>query len=96
MPGPETGGVELTTQEQDAIRALARHLGESTNLADAFESAIRRVARQEIASLAGMMLQQTDEEGPTRSPERNMAVELQSRMWGEALAKFGGETAPGE
>lgn len=50
---------------------------------------VRRIAREEIASLSGMMLRRLQDMGPTRSPERNMAVEILSELFGEALRDFG-------
>ena len=60
------------------------------------EARAREIAREEVASLSGMMLRRLQDMGPTRSPERNMAVEILSELFGEALADFGGSaTAPG-
>lgn len=63
------------------------------------EDIAREAAREEIASLSGMMLRRLQDMGPTRSPERNMAVEILSELFGEALADFsghsGGGSAPG-
>lgn len=57
----------------------------------------REIAREEIASLSGLMLRRLQEMGPTRSNERNMAVEILSELFGEALRDFGGTTSePGE
>lgn len=50
---------------------------------------IRKIAREEIASLSGMMLRRLQDMGPTRSMERNMAVEILSELFGEALKDFG-------
>ena len=64
---------------------------------DEMDSHIREIAREEIASLAGMMLRRLQDEGPTRSFERNFAVEIQTKLWGEALRDFGGTVEePGE
>lgn len=61
------------------------------------EASLRRIAREEIASLAGLMLRRLQDMGPTRSPERNMAVEISTELWGEVLRDFGGtDTEPGE
>lgn len=50
----------------------------------------REIAREEIASLAGMMLRRLQDMGPTRSIERNMAIEILSELFGEVLRDFGG------
>lgn len=49
-----------------------------------FENISRRVAREEIASLSGMMLRRLQDMEP---PE--MAVEVLSELFGEALRDFG-------
>lgn len=57
----------------------------------------RQVAREEVASLAGLILRRLQEEGLSRSPERNHTVEVLNRVFGEALNDFGGtQTAPGD
>lgn len=62
----------------------------------------RRVAREEIASLAGLVLRRLQEQHPTRSFERNAADDIVrerlSAIFAEALADFSGHTggeAPG-
>lgn len=61
------------------------------------ENEIRRIAREEIASLSGLVLRRLQDEGPTRSLERNMAVEVMSSIFGEALRDFGATgDEPGE
>ena len=64
------------------------------------ETRAREIAREEIASLAGLVLRRAQEEHPTRSFERNMADEaFQDRMtsiFGEVLADFSGHTDNGE
>lgn len=63
---------------------------------DEMDEWVRSIAREEIASLSGMMLRRLQDMGPTRSPERNMAVELLSELFGEALRDFGAtSTEPG-
>lgn len=52
------------------------------------EDVAREVAREEIASFSGMMLRRLQDMGPTRSFERNMAVEILSELFGEALRDF--------
>ena len=64
----------------------------------------REIAREEIASLAGLVLRRLQEEHPTRSFERNMADDAvrdrMSAIFAEALADFSGHAgegaAPGE
>ena len=57
---------------------------------------VREIARQEIASFSGMMLRRLQDMGPTLSFERNMAVEILSELFGEALRDFGAtEAEPG-
>ena len=55
---------------------------------------VRAIAREEIASLAGLVLRRLQEEHPTRSFERNMAddavVARLNGIFGEVLADFGG------
>jgi hypothetical protein len=51
---------------------------------------VRQIAREEIASMAGLMLRRLQDTGPTRSPERNMQVEILSELFGEVLRDFGG------
>lgn len=65
--------------------------------ADEVREIARQVAREEVASLMGLWLRRLQEMGPTRSPERNMAVELLSSLVGESLKDFGDSQAePGE
>lgn len=52
-----------------------------------------KVAREEVASLSGMILRRLQDMGPTRSPERNMAVEILSELFGEALRDFSATTS---
>lgn len=53
----------------------------------------REIAREEIASLSGLVLRRSQEEHPTRSFERNAADEVVSErlaeIFGEALKDFG-------
>jgi hypothetical protein len=67
--------------------------------ASAVEALARRVAREEIASLAGLVLRRLQDDRPTRSFERNAAEDVLddhlSRIFGEVLADFGGHTMPG-
>jgi len=65
------------------------------------ESVVRPIARQEVASLCGLVLRRLQDEHPTRSAEHNVAVDAVhaelSRIFGELLAEFGGGGAgPGD
>ena len=64
-------------------------------LADEIEATARRIAREEIASLAGKALRRTQDQQATRSPDHNMMVEIANReaaqFWGEVLAEYGEE-----
>lgn len=60
------------------------------------EAQVREIVREEIASFSGLMLRRLQDMGPTRSPERNMAVEILNELFGEALNDFGKtDSAPG-
>jgi len=62
---------------------------------------VREIARQEIASLCGLVLRraQDSEQHLTRSFERNAANDVVherlAEIFGEALRDFGGPSAPG-
>lgn len=60
----------------------------------------RAIAREEIASLAGLVLRRAQEEHSTRSFERNAADDVVrerlASIFGEALADFWGHTGDGE
>lgn len=58
-------------------------------MSDYDEQHMRQIARDEVASLAGLMLRRLQDEGPTRSMERNATVDILQRLWGEALRDFG-------
>ena len=57
-----------------------------------FEEQIREIARDEVASLCGLVLRRAQEVQLTRSPDRNMAAEVfqqeMSEIFGEALQQF--------
>ena len=63
---------------------------------------VREIVRDEIASLAGLVLRRTNESEArlTRSHERNLAEEVTretiASIFGEALRDFSGENEPGE
>jgi hypothetical protein len=50
----------------------------------------REIARAEVASLCGLVLRRLQDEGPTRSFERNATVDILESLFGEALHDFGG------
>ena len=62
----------------------------AAEFAEAVAEVARKVAREEIASLAGLTLRRLQDMGPTRSMERNMQVEILAELWGEVLRDFGG------
>ena len=55
---------------------------------DEMEGYIHGIAREEIASLAGLMLRRLQDEGPTRVAEHNVQIGMQAKMWGEVLRDF--------
>lgn len=65
------------------------------------EARVRQIAREEIASLAGLVLRRAQEENYTRDPDRNLAIDITNstlaRIFGEALRDFGATgSEPGE
>lgn len=72
-------------------------------IVDLIERNTRRIVREEISSLAGLVLRRTNESEAhlTRSPERNMTDELVreriAEIFGEVLRDFSATTSePGE
>jgi hypothetical protein len=59
---------------------------------DEIRKIAREEARREVSSLAGLMMRRLQDETPTRSGERNFAVDVMQSLWGEALADFSGHT----
>lgn len=63
------------------------------------EQRIREIAREEIASLAGLVVRRTQDDTFTRSPERNTAEDVVAtrlaQIFGEALHDFTTEQEPG-
>jgi hypothetical protein len=57
------------------------------------EAAVRAIVREEIASLAGKALRRTQDRNYTRSPDRNMAIDVANEelaeFWGEVLSEYG-------
>lgn len=62
------------------------------------EKIARLVAREEIAGLAGKALRRTQDRDYTRSPDRNLAVDVSNdeaaQLWGEILAEYQKEEWP--
>jgi hypothetical protein len=60
------------------------------------QATIRKIVREEIASMAGLVLRRAQEENYTRDPERNIAIDVTNdtfaRIFGEVLADFSGHT----
>ena len=60
----------------------------------------RKVAREEIRSLAGLALRRSQERNYTRVPEHNAAIDIvhdeMAAFWGEVLNDFSTEDEPGE
>ncbi len=69
---------------------------DTTEMAAELHSVMRQVAREEIASLAALVLRRTSEEHFTRSPERNTAEDVVAdrlaAIFGEVLSDFSGHT----
>lgn len=57
------------------------------------EAEVRKIVREEIASLAGKALRRTQDRNYTRSTERNMAIDVANdelaEFWGEVLSEYG-------
>ena len=64
------------------------------------EEEVRQIVREEISSMAGLVLRRSQEENFTRSGERNMAQDVVNdtlaRIFGEVLSDFSGHTKEGE
>lgn len=63
---------------------------------DEVDDHIRAIVHEEIASLAGLALRRTQDRDWTRSPDRNLAMEVANeeaaQFWGEVLAQYSGGT----
>lgn len=68
-------------------------------LMDAIEATAKLAARQEIASMAGLVLRRSQEVQLTRLEERNIANEAVrealAQIFGEVLSDFSGHTGDG-
>lgn len=57
------------------------------------EDEVRAIVRSEIAGLAGKALRRSQDRDYTRSPDRNMAIDVANeefaQFWGEVLAEYG-------
>jgi hypothetical protein len=94
--------VEFTPAEVDVLKSLARQMGTpavefSAELVEdeGFDERTRKIVRAEIASLAGKALRRTQDRNYTRSPDRNIAVDVANEelaeFWGEVLAEYGSD-----
>jgi hypothetical protein len=87
--------VELTAAEVDVLRSLARQMGQPAlaGTSTEWEDDVRKIVREEIASLAGLALRRTQDRNFTRSGERNIAMEVANeeaaQFWGEVLSEYG-------
>jgi len=83
--------VEFSPEELQVLKELTREAGVGPTMT----ALIRTIARHEIASLAGLALRRTQDRQFTRSPERNLAMDVANeeaaQFWGEVLAEYGGE-----
>ena len=68
----------------------------AASLATDLHAIMRQIARQEIASMAGLVLRRAQEEQLTRLEERNIAEETVNAklraIFGEVLSDFSGHT----
>jgi len=87
---------KLTANEIEVIGALAKGVSSGdwdTEVTDAITRLARAAARDEIASLAGLALRRTQDRQFSRSPERNIAMDVANeeaaQFWGEVLAEYG-------
>ena len=101
--------VTLTQEELRTLQSLAQIAKEGEGEWQQVEGSLveidledqmRKIARQEIASMAGLVLSRSDEATLTRSIERNMADEavreVLARVFGEVLSDFSGHTGSGD
>lgn len=88
---PKTSDMDIKIYEDEETGAQAS----SPLYLKLMDDAIRRVVREEIASLAGLALRRTQDRDFTRSGERNLAMEVANeetaQFWGEVLAEYGKE-----
>lgn len=61
------------------------------------EERVREIARDEIASQAGLVLRRLQDMSPWRAPWRNQMVSMMNEIYGEVLRDFSSTPAePGE
>jgi hypothetical protein len=99
---PNIEPVNLTDAERETLAAAASLAGvmDNSDLAKAWHGIIADVARyearQEIASLAALVLRRSQDMELSRVPERNEMQEtvrgILAEIFGEALADFSGHT----
>jgi len=90
---------ELSAQEIATIGALSKAAASgdwSTEVTDSIKALARAAAREEVASLAGLVLRRTQVQDLTRVPEHNIAEEVVNSklasIFAEALSDFSGHT----
>jgi hypothetical protein len=93
--------VKFTDHERELVAALSDAAGgKAVAEYEMIKAVARKVAREEIASLAGLVLTRTQERNPTRLSEHNIAedvvMETLASIFGEALSDFGGHTKGSE
>lgn len=87
--------VEFTDNERQALRALvnAQTFSPEPVEDEGWDERTRKIVREEIASLAGLALRRTQDRQFSRSPERNLAMDVANeeaaQFWGEVLAEYG-------
>jgi len=94
---------ELSAQEIETISALSKAAASgdwSTEVTDGIKALARAAAREEVASLAGLVLRRTQVQDLTRVPEHNIAEEVVNSklasIFGEVLSDFSGHTGSGD
>ena len=79
----------------DAAEEMGAELVES----EGFIEEARKVAREEIRSVAGLGLRRSQDRNYSRSPDRNAAIDIvhdeAAAFWGEVLNDFSTEVEPG-
>jgi len=90
---------ELSAQEIETIGALSKAAASgdwSTEVTDGIKALARAAAREEVASVAGLVLRRTQVQDLTRVPEHNIAEEVVNSklasIFGEVLSEYGHET----
>jgi hypothetical protein len=90
----------LTRAEIEVLRSLARTMGQPPTELEVVEDEgwdenMRKIVREEIAALAGKALRRTQDRDYTRSPDRNLALDVTNeelaQFWGEVLSEYGSQ-----